>query len=87
MALRGIQEYITRDVNNITRVEDFSYAEPCAKYYCEFNISDCKCLLSPKPISFIVIVTKYYIHCCYWLNKSPNTALLKWKFKQYEFIE
>ena len=25
MALRGIQEYIARDVNNIARVEDYNY--------------------------------------------------------------
>ena len=31
--------------------------------------------------------TKYYIHCCYWLNKSPNIAFLKWRFEQHEYIE
>ena len=38
-------------------------------------------------LSFIIIATKYYIHCCYWSNKSPNIASLKWKFKQYEIVE
>ena len=26
------------------------------------------------------------IDWCYWSNKSPNIASLKWKFKQYEYI-
>ena len=38
-------------------------------------------------LPFIIIATKYYIHCCYWSNKSPNIASLKWKFKQYEIVE
>ena len=38
-------------------------------------------------LSFIIIATKYYIHRCYWSNKSPNIASLKWKFKQYEIVE
>ena len=30
-------------------------------------------------LSFITIATKYYIHCCYWSNQSPNIASLTWK--------
>ena len=38
-------------------------------------------------LSFIIIATKYYIHCCYWSERSPNIDLLKDKLIKYELIE
>ena len=38
-------------------------------------------------LSFIIIAAKYYIHCCYWSERSPNIDRLKDKFIKYELIE
>ena len=38
-------------------------------------------------LSFIIIAAKYYIHCCYWSERSPNIDLLKDKLIKYELIE
>ena len=38
-------------------------------------------------LSFIIIAAKYYIHCCYWSERSPNIDLLIDKLIKYEFIE
>ena len=38
-------------------------------------------------IYFIIIAAKYYIHCCYWSERSPNIDLLKDKLIKYELIE
>ena len=38
-------------------------------------------------LSFIIIAAKYYIHCCYWSERSPNIDLLKDKLLKDELIE
>ena len=36
-----------------------------------------------QPLSYSIIAAKYYIHCCYWSERSPNIDLLKDKLIKY----
>ena len=44
-------------------------------------------MLNNQLLSFIIIAAKYYIHCCYWSERSPNIDLLKDKLIKYELNE
>jgi hypothetical protein len=38
-------------------------------------------------IEFVMLFTKYYIHCCKWSNKLPTIEVLKAKLKSREKME
>jgi hypothetical protein len=38
-------------------------------------------------IEFVMLFTKYYIHCCKWLNNLPTIEVLKAKLNSKENME
>ena len=87
MALRGIQEYIARDVNNIARVENLA---PCKRaisqlfinYLSSYSIEKIHILyyiLMNYTAVNIPALKNYSQHCCSNNSKHVYTVLLRWK--------
>ena len=66
MALRGIQEYIARDANNIVRVKDNIYIGLCVSSYYLTILSDCQ-------LPFFLFTNSAYGMCaCVEQSSSGN---------------